>query len=210
MPALPPVQNVVQAQLNGTIGNGKWSNTIYLQYTGTAPQVADLNTIATGITTAWNTNIAPLVPTTAALATINLADLTAPTASTLRGASAVAAGTRAGTQMPNSAALVVSELCNLRYRGGHPRNYLPAGVIADVTTGSQWTTAFKTAALSGMRAYRTALNALTHGSTTYKWVAVSYSTAHAHRPTPLILTVNDVAIHGRVDTQRGRLGKETP
>jgi len=210
MPPRPNVANVVEAKLNGTIGNGKWTNVLHMQYTGTAPQVADLQTVATALGTAWATDIAPLCATTVALATIDLADLTAPTASTLRGISSAQPGTRTGTQNPNSAAMVGSWQYNLRYRGGHGRTYWPAGVQADITSGSQWSGAFKTTALANLRAFRTAVNAITHGSTTYKLVAVSYKTNNTPRPTPLVLTINDVAVHGRVDTMRARLGKETP
>jgi hypothetical protein len=210
MPALPSAQNCVQVKLAGTMGTGKWNNVFYMQYTGTAPQVADLTTIGNGISTAWNTNIAPLAATTTQLSTIDLADLTSATASTLRAMAAVHVGTRTGTANPSNCTMVASWQYNLRYRGGHGRLYLPTGVTTDVTNGSQWTGAFVTLSLTSMRAFRTAINALTHGTTTYKLIVLSYFVNHALRPAPLPLTVNDVAIHGRVDTQRSRLGKETP
>ena len=210
MPQLPAATNCVIAVLSGNIGNGTWSNVFHMQYTGTAPQVADLTTIGGGLVTAWTTNIAPLVPTTTSLTGWVLADLTNQTAAQTRASITAVPGTRTGTANPNNCALVSSWQVNLRYRGGHPRTYWPAGVQADVTSGSQWSATFRTAALSGIGAFRTAVNALTHGTTTYKLIMLSYYSNKVLRPQPLALLVNGVAIHGRVDTQRHRLGKETP
>lgn len=209
MPPLPPAQNIVRIRLKGGNQATVWNNVLYLQYVPPAPAVADLTTLMNGIATAWLTNFAPLCNVSTALTGIDAADLTSSLAST-GSISTSQVGTRAGQAMPASVACVASWLINRRYRGGHPRSYFPFGIITDTQNGRQWTPAFVTAALAGVRGFRTALNALTTGTTSYKLVCLSYVSNKVQLGTPVPYTINDAAIHGRVDTQRHRLGKETP
>lgn len=210
MAPLPDAANCILVRLSGTIQNGRWSNTFHLQYSGTAPQVADLTTLANGIAAAWTTNVAPLIPSTTALTGLVLADLTNRASAQANVPITAVPGTRTGTANTNSAACVVSWPINHRYRGGHPRTYLPAGVQADVSGGSQWTTTFKNLVQTNMAAFRTALNGLTTGTTTYKMIALSYHFNKQPLNPPVAYTVAAPVVHGRVDTARLRLGKETP
>lgn len=209
MPALPAVPSVVRVRIKGTISGVAWNNIHYLQYAGAAPTVADLNTVGGNIVTAWQTQLAPLAGAHVLQTGIELADLTNAGAAQVSGASA-GAGTRAGTALTNASCAVISWPINLRYRGGHPRTYFPGGMQADVTGNRLWTQAFVTALQAGAAGFRTALNAIAVSGTTYKLVAVSYYTNHALRPTPLPVTINIPVVHGRVDSQRHRLGRETP
>lgn len=209
MAPLPSVAQVVKVLIKGTIQGQQWANVHYLQYTGAAPTVADLNTVGAAIAAAWNTNIAPLCGSGVILTGIDLADLTSAFAST-SSVTVSNAGTRAGTALVNSAAMVASWKINMRYRGGHPRSYIPAGMLADTTSGRLWATAFVTAANSALAAYRTALNAITASGTTYKMVCVRYHINKVLQATPVVVTINSATVHGRIDTQRHRLGKETP
>ena len=210
MPPQAPVAQVVAIGLGGTIGTGKWHNGFYLQYTGTAPQVADLASVMAAVQAAWTTNIAPLAATTTALTTLTAADLTNTTASYNSISITPVPGTRTGTANPSNSALVSSWQINHRYRGGHPRTYWPIGVTTDVSSGSQWSATFRPLALSSIQAFRTALNAITTGATSYKMVSVSRRQGGVLIPTPTPFSINGVVVHGRVDTQRLRLGKETP
>lgn len=209
MPPLPPVPNVVLVRLKGTLSGSVWNNIMHLQYTGAAPTVADLNTIGTSISTAWNTNFAPLATSAVTLTGIDLADLTNPAAAATS-VTANVPGTRAGTAMAAQVCCVVSWVINVRYRGGHPRSYFPFGSNTDIQTVRTWTTAFVTAVNNGSTAFRTALNALTVSGTTYKMCTVSYVRNNAPRNPPIVFTIQSNVVHGRIDTQRRRLGKETP
>lgn len=209
MPALPAVPQVVLVTLKGNQGGVNFNNVLHLQYTGGAPTVADLTTVGTAVGNAWNTNFTPLMNTSWSLNSIVLADLTnqAAAQSTV---TVAYAGTRAGTAMPNATAAVVSWQINVRYRGGHPRSYFPFGVIADVTSSRLWAGAFVTALNNAATSFRTSLNAITASGTSYKMVIVSYYHDRTLRPVPQVYTVQGNLVHGRVDTQRRRLGKETP
>lgn len=209
MPPLPSVTNVVLFRLKGTYSGQPWNNIFHLQYTGAAPSVADLQTIGTSIVSSWTTNIAQLCIASVVLTGVDLADLTNPAASAAS-ITANVPGTRTGSIITTGSAVVSSWQINIRYRGGHPRTYWPAGVAADITSGRLLSAGAQTAFNAAFANWRASLNALTSGSTTYKMVIVSYQRNLAPRPTPLIFTVNGVTTHGRLDTQRRRLGKETP
>jgi hypothetical protein len=209
MPPLPNAPNIVKVRLVGTNQTTIWNNILHLQYTGPAPSVADCQTVADAVMSAWGASIKALVNVNADLERVDIVDLTSATTSEGSSSLVPIIGTRVGTDLAAQVAGVVSWSANLRYRGGHPRNYMPIGVTADVVGGKSWITAFQTEALAGARAFRTALNAVVHGTTTYKLVMLSYRTAHALRPTPLPITIQDAKFHGRLDTQRKRLGKET-
>lgn len=209
MPALPAVANVVLVRVKGTYGGQPWNAIFHLQYSGGAPTVADLNSIGTSIGTAWSANLASLHVAGVIVTGVDLADLTSQAAATTTVTLNIP-GTRAGTNFPSSVATVVSWNINRRYRGGHPRTYFPFGVVADALTVRTWTTAFTTAVQTGANAFRTALNALSVSGTTYKMVCVSYILDHEIRTTPIPFTITGNVTHGRIDTQRRRLGKETP
>lgn len=214
---LPDVPQVIQFVMSGTHNSYLWANVGYLQYSGIAPAVADLQAIGTNIGNAWNTNVAPLCHANVTMNAVSLVDLTNRGAAIASITGLAHPGTRAGSDNPNQVAIVISWKINRRYRGGHPRSYWPAGVAADITVGRTWTSTFQTLCTTNARAFRTALNAITYGSSTCKMVSVNFYT---HDPTtgkpiymspvPPPYTIQDGIAHGRVDTQRRRLGKETP
>jgi len=207
MPPLPDAAGIVRVRVVGTVNGSPFNNLFHLQYTGTAPSVANLNSVCTSVLTAWQTNFKSLCPSTVVLASADAQDLTnASAASGL--ATDTTAGTRAGTPMPNSIAACITWKINNRYRGGHPRTYLPAGVIADVTGGNRWTYAFVTAADSAAAAFLVALNAISVGGSTYKAVCLSYRRAKLPLDVPVPYTIVGSLVDHRPDTQRRRLGSD--
>lgn len=209
MTTLPPVPGVVQVRLKGTFGPQPFNNILYLQFSGAAPTVADLTTVGTAVGNAWGTSLAPLCATGIDLAAIDLADLSSPAAAQTSVAAAKP-GTRTGGFITAATCCVVSWKINVRYRGGHPRTYFPFGVTTDLSSVRLWTTAFTTLVQTNINTFRTALNAITASGATYKMVAVSRVANNVQRPTPLVFPIQSNLVHGRVDTQRRRLGRETP
>lgn len=213
---MPDADHILQYAIKGTKNSYPWVNVGYLQYAGTIATSANLNAVASAIAAAWNTNVAPLCFTTVLQKEVAVVDLTNRGAA-IGGVTGLSnAGTRTGTDLPNQVAAVISWKINRRYRGGHPRSYWPAGAVADVTVGRTWATAFQTSLTTAAGAFRTALNAITWSGATMQMVSVNFIT---HNPTtkvqewvvpPVPYTIQSGAAHGRVDTQRRRLGKETP
>lgn len=209
MPALPPAPNCVLVRVKGIYGTSIFNNVLHLQYTGGAPTTADLSTLATSINSAWTTNFAPLMPIGVNVTGIDLADLTNPAAAA-GSFTVTSTGSRAGTIMNAATACCVSWIINSRYRGGHPRTYFPFGVAGDTGSTRTWSSAFQTTVNNAANAFRTALNAITISGTTYKMIALSYKHNNEMRDQPVPYTINSNVTHGRIDTQRRRLGKETP
>jgi hypothetical protein len=209
MAILPAVPNVLKVAIKGLYQGQPWMNGHYLQYTGTAPTVANLATIAAAIGSAWTANLAALCEPEVTVTEIDTTDLTSAFASQAATSQSLI-GTRAGDPLPVNIACVVSWQANFRFRGGHARTYLPAGAQTDITSGRLWASGFVSAANTAVAAYLAALNAISVGGATYKMVMVSYREANVDRTVPLVVTINSGSVHGRLDTQRRRLGKETP
>lgn len=208
---LPTVQNVAKIRLLGTLNAANWANVIHIRYGAISPSPADMLTVATAVRTAWTTNIAPRVSTSVLLSTVEVTDLASRTGG--QGVDSVGSvGTRAGTPTANSVAICASLKIQRRFRGGHPRMYLPGAVQADITAGRSWDPTYRSGTETALRAFRTALNAITAGSSTWTWVAVGYyhkvGGANAYKVPPDVDTIQDVVLHTRIDSMRRRTGKE--
>jgi len=207
MPPLPDAPGIVRVRVAGSIDTQVFNNIFHLQYTGTAPSVANLNAVCTSVLTAWQTNFKALCPASVVLSGADAQDLTNAGAAT-GAATDSTAGTRSGTAFPNSVAACITWKINNRYRGGHPRTYLPAGVIADLQSGNRWTDAFVTAANSSATAFRTALNAISVGGSTYKMVCLSYVRNGVALVPPVPYLIESGLVDHRPDSQRRRMGRD--
>jgi hypothetical protein len=199
----------VQVTVNGQINAMPWANVFHVRYPGTAPQVTDLNALCTAMLSAWGTNFAPLVNTNVSLSGAVASDLT--NASAAQGsASASTAGTRAGTALPNNIACCITWKINMRYRGGHPRTYLPATVSADVATGRLYTQAYIDLVTPAAAAFRTAVNGIAAPGGTYTMVCLRRTIDRVAQNPAVPVTIQSSLVDHRVDSQRDRLGKDLP
>lgn len=206
------VPGAVKIRLLGTQQGGKWANVLHAKFTGGTIDTAALGTLATAIRTSWGVTFAPQVSSTVALTTVECTDLSSRTgAQNLDTVGAT--GTGSSTAMPGQVSCCVSWKIPNRYRGGHPRMYLPPAAFTSSSNGQVWTTAYVTAVLAAARAFRNAINASPAGGATWQLCAVSYfhkvGGVEAYKTPPEIYIVSDAAVHTRVDTMRRRLGKET-
>lgn len=225
MPILPDAPNTLHVRLIGTNQGTNWSNGFYLHASGALGSTsANLDTLAGTIATSWSTNIGPLCNNAVFLNTITIADLTTRTSPAItHTVSPAAAGTRGTTVLPTSVALVMSFNAARRYRGGHPRIYIPAGLVADVTSGRLWNpapTEMLADANAAAAAIYTAWHGLTLGAVGVPLTCVSFYESvpdpsrpgHNHsvlRSSPAFFDITGARVRTRVDTQRLRLGKET-
>ena len=224
MPPLPAATGCVKVQLVGTNQGALWMNNLHFQAEGggtLSQDPAAVNTFLTSISTAWSGNIAGLCNTGVVLSSLTYTDLSA--SDRIQFTATLPdpiEGTRAGTQLPTSIAMVMSLRVPNRYRGGHGRIYIPAGVQADITNGRQWTGTFNTAATNAVEAFRVAIDGLSVATAPVNLIVLSYFSgshktpdnphpAPVPRPSPLPMRVSSARVRTRVDTQRRRLGKET-
>lgn len=209
MPALPDAAGVIRCVYSGTYGAAKWANVFHMRFPSGNPGQADMNSLATGLRNAWDTNIKSVVNTSCTLTQTSLVDLTSNTG--LQAVNSTSStGTRSsGVALPANTALVVSMKIARRYRGGHPRMYITGQSVGDTSGNTNWTGALLTLAATQFEAWRVACNALTFTSMpTLQLVNLSYYSNLVLRPVPAVDVITGVAIHTRVDTQRRRLGKE--
>jgi hypothetical protein len=216
MPALPVVAYTLKLALSGTIGPYNWANVLHVQYTGGPPDTADLITFATAIATSWNTNIAPLVPSNVILTQVVATDL-ASTSGASGNFAGSHAGAASGTVGPANAAFLVDYPSSFRYRGGHPRTYLPPTVAGDLQDSAHWTT---TIVGTLQTAWRVVLGLLytssyssfsASGQCAVSYVSTAVTPTPPHRRvTPLVMPIaqNTCLIKTEVASQRRRIGRK--
>lgn len=175
MPVLPPAPKCLRVDLfQSQPGNTRVRDRFFLQYTGANPSAADLTTLANTIVTSWNTNMRTFFNTGHSLTGVEVTDLNSNLGAQVV-VSAAVAGTRAGVGLEGAQAAIVKFRVTRRYRGGHARIYLCAGVNADMASSTSWVAAFpgnlSTAWAAFMTANTTAppasLAALTHVNVSY-------------------------------------------
>lgn len=155
MPALPNVPNVLRCRLLFDMG-GKLDQGLrfFLQYSGTAPNVATLTTLAGDITTAFSGSGKPQSVMNAVneLTGVILEDLTSPTSAAVTVPEAVS-GSVVTAALPSDVCVLSGYLIARRYRGGHPRTYWPLGSAADLTTPQAWSSAALTSFLDAVETF---------------------------------------------------------
>lgn len=141
---LNPVANVVRVVLQGFVDTSAadtlWANVLHYTYTGTPPSNANCVTIASQIGNEWAAQVASLCPAPTTLQAITVTDLSSPTAGAGE-ALPLHPGTRGDDSIPANAAVLISYPSVLRYKGGHPRQYLYVLGNADLQGATNWSTA---------------------------------------------------------------------
>lgn len=219
MPPRNPVPGVMSIVLKGSYGvDLDVINKFYWQFTGGPATAAQCTTLAGSIQTGFGTNISPLQPPSYSLTQVTVEDLTSSTAGAGFQTGNIP-GTRSGTGLTVVNAVVLSLHIARRYRGGHPRLYLPAGVESDLATLNSWTTAFQNAVGLGWVALQTYISGhFPGGLVSVGQVNVSYFsgfTNHTYpsgrvrpipnpRAVPLVDPIISVGVNPKLGTQRRR------
>lgn len=110
----------------------------------------------------------------------------------------------------NSAAMIISWLSAVYWRGGKPRTYLPGIKGTDVTSGKTIASGIKNTLNTAGGGFLTAVNALSAGGISATALGfVSFRSGNADRPSPLFFPITGHTVHSRLGTQRRRLGRWT-
>lgn len=174
MPPLPPVPNVIKAQLLWSdAGDADVRSNQYFRYSGGTPSPTDANVLAAGIYAAMATHSNQWGEDTQ-LTGVEVTDLAS--AGGGQGLHAESTtGTRLGTPVAGGTAVVVGYVIGRRYRGGKPRNYFPFFTSSDLATRQGWAAGNVTALNSALATYFAAVIGLSSGTTTItEHVNVSY------------------------------------
>jgi len=213
MPALPVVANVIRFSIEGTTPGYPWSNVLYWGYGGVAPTTANLNDYADALFNAWVADFGPLMANTATIERATATDLGS-TLGVIGAGGTTEVGSRGTVEIPASSAVLITKTIGRRYRGGHPRSYVFAGIQTDLVNSSHWAGAFVTAVGGAYSAMSLSMNGLVEtGTNLTSEVCVSYTDRAVnpvppyHRPVPLVLPVLGVLVQPEIANQRRRIGR---
>jgi hypothetical protein len=223
MAALPDVAQVVRIQLRHTLeSDTDVLPRFYLNYAGSAPTDAQLNTFCTSIATAWNSDLSPFHGSEVTLTEVLAVDLS--TATSAVGAAGVShAGSRSGGPLPAGTAALLNFAISRRYRGGRPKMFMPAFTVTDILNAQSWATTAPGNLLTAWNSFMTAvLAAGWSGAGTLTQVNVSYyegftvynpgggkraKNVPTPRATPVVDLIIATSVSIRPASQRRRLGK---
>lgn len=211
MPALPNVPQVIRLDFEWIRGaDGFAKDRFFVQYAGTAPTAAQLDTFCASIVALCTTNMTGLYDVETSLQTITATDLTSPTGAVGTATSGIV-GTRAGGVLIASAAFLTSLEISRRYRGGHPRIYWPWGTQGDLTDEQDWTTALMDQVTTDFGAIIAGIKLLTWtGATIANIVNVSfYEGFHTFTgPTGRVRNIPTVRVAPIVDIVTGFIARK--
>jgi hypothetical protein len=195
----------------------KWGNVLHFGYTGTAPTGTVCMQIAGYMNTQWSIHMAPEVPSPTMLYSTTVTDLTSDSSGEGTAISMIP-GSRGDDSIPANACVLVHYPQVLRYKGGHPRQYLFAGGNADLQGAAQWSTLFQDeikthweAFIQGVEGY--SLSGTTVGSLCFvryhsKFLPNSGPPKY-YLTTPIVeaLDVTQATIQPEMASQRRRIGR---
>lgn len=160
--AVPAVIEILWRTL---LPSGKTSsNKVHGHYTTSPPNMQTLaNSLATAWSSAWGTNLAPIMHTSTVLSGLFIRDMTSPTLPIFQGTLTALPGTGTGNAFPSENAIVVTENINGRGKGLKGRFYLGGFVVSE----GSGTGGISVAAQTAINAFGTAIfNAITAQSLT--------------------------------------------
>lgn len=221
LPASPCMRcQLTWTNVDGTLASSRF----YLSYSGSAPTAANLNTLATDIANAWNTDLAVVASVEWSLTEVDILDITTET-----GASGLAhvnfAGTVSGAQEPAQVAINVEYKIARRYRGGKPRIFLPPAGVSQTVDAAHWQPSFVTQVNTQVAAFFAAVEAFAVGSEgTLQHVNLSYykgftnvtnssgrtRAAPKYRDQALLDTVTGYSCKSELGSQKRRRTATTP
>ena len=205
---LPLAPGAIKTALGFSVGtDASVSSHFFWQTSSSGITTAQLTTLAGDIAGAYSTDLAQLATGYVHLHQVEATDLS--TAATAPG---LWAGDHAGTNSNDPLAASTAALFNLkiarRYRGGHPRLYMPFGWQGALTGPQTWTNAFIASANTQMAAFVAAIIGSGGGAPTITSLAnVSYRTGKSYRATALVEPVSSFPLNPIPGTQRRRMGR---
>jgi hypothetical protein len=213
MPSLPFVPGVLRFTIEGTTPTHPWANVFHMAYTGAPPSALNCQNWAGEFLTIWTAQFAPLMSTPSTIEKSVVVDLSSATGAGGEIAN-TSPGSRGTAEVPGSAAVLVSKTISRRYRGGHPRSYIFAGIQTDMVNASHWSAALVAAVDAAYGAFWSTINGYGGGGVSSAGeVIVSYvdkalfPVAPFRRAVPLVEPVTSHVTTARIATQRRRIGR---
>jgi hypothetical protein len=181
--------------------HGRWAD-------NTNHSLTDLNTVLTALAGALGNNILPLLTTTWRRTSVVVQSLGGDGLEVFD--STAQSGTNATASFPPSVAITASWSSGATWRGGKPRTYLPGVPESAVVSpgAAQLTTNAITSYENAWSAFMNTMNGVLGGGIAFQLGFPSYYHNFQFRTPPLFFPFFGVKVHGRLDSQRRRTGKE--
>lgn len=210
MPAPLPANNVIRARVLGAIGPDTWGIRMFL-HGGTISgpysdaQCAD---VAEEVFNSFGTYIMPYVCSIAQVQRVEAEDLTTGSAGFGVGSGAAVNGSDATGSPTAGTAACLNFTIGSRYRGGHPRVYLPPPGNGARTDARSWTTGYRASIEASWNLMLTAIQGSTIGTSIgLGQVAVRYHNAHLVLTPPQVFDVLAVRMSPVIASQRRRFNR---
>lgn len=217
---LPNVPNVVKVVIENQGNDGRIAdNVCHFTYGGAPPDSATCELIGNSFYNQWIDNLTEVQPAQTSLISVTVTDLSSSTGGegVYDNDGTPTPGTSESGMLPFHTCFLLSMFIDQRYRGGHPRMYLPVGTTADLNDDGDWHTAFVSDVTDDWSTIvDNVINSNPYAATNIgQQCAISYTSKFANpvypyrRTTPLVY---DIPIDGytgqqKLATQRRRVRK---
>lgn len=203
---LPDVPGVYKIDFTFQIGTNTGAHShLYVATSASNAPTSDLSAFASFIATSWGTDMVAQCHSSVTLTFVQVFDL---------GHGGKLPGTWAGTkQGTGSGSLPPADMCMLvnmtvgrRYKGGHPRLYLPCLTPGQLQTNNTWSSSTLAGATTALTAFINHVIGYSGAAGPITGVvSVSYRTGGALRPTPIVDNVSGLTVNPIPGSQRRRL-----
>lgn len=215
MPSRPTLAGTVKLEIGWTGPNAQPARNIMYAFCSNPGDVPTLLAMATNLydaltSTGGSFYLLEYLSTSWALTSVTAIDNSGTSDNYAQYTATTAGSEGSGAPMSNQVAIGVSWTIDSRYRGGHPRSYIPGvqSTILASGSGSQLAASFITNIQTAANNIITRFNAGTlPGTDTEELGTIRYA-GKTGGPYPKFYPFQGALIHPRLDTQRRRLGKE--
>lgn len=209
---MPDVAGCISLTLSGLVGGHAWVNKFHVNYSGTPPTSGQMAAYCAGVNDGWIGGIADICSVGVSLLKIEAVDLSSRTAA-VGILDVTSFGTVLGAYNPANAAVLVDYDIAIRYRGGHPRTYLPAGVQADLETESTWLDASLSNFTAGFQNFLNFIENVTYdgfvfGGQCFLQAVVTVPPPPAWRTPPVTRIITGFNVQKELASQRRRIGRK--
>lgn len=206
---LPPVPRCAKVVIHGQYGGYNGVAVFHVRHDADGWFVAELNALCTGMRTAWKNRFLPLQASGFGLGMVEALDLSNDLGNYSSVTGTDSGGDFSAGNSPNSVACVVSWKIPRHYRGGRPRTYIWGLKTGTQISTNSFTSTFTSQLTSAATAFIADTNGISAAGSGVQLGCVHYIKNKAYIIPPTFDAFTTAVVHGRIDSQRRRLGKET-
>lgn len=205
MATYPPLPNIIRVRLTWTDGKGRFGSRFFLDSTTSPYAAADLNYLASQVSSLWGTNMAVRTVPPYALVQVDTQDMGLATGAVGQWTGSVV-GTATAGNIASSNSMNIRPLIADHYRGGHPVLHHPPPGPTNLADSRTWLGTFVTGQTTAWTAFMNAIGAINHGTvvTPFQVVPRHWTPGGTTAQVEMAL-VTAWAAQSRVGTMRARL-----